>query len=89
MVIGRDRILTPVAWRTALAIAESHRHLPGHMLVSPIIRPYTRCPSPFGVIDATMPGSGKAILAGDVATARGVVRDFTTPSRPRRRRCGR
>lgn len=36
------------------------------MLVSPILRPYTRALSPFGVIDATMPGSGKTILAGCV-----------------------
>ncbi|MEV5539180.1 hypothetical protein AB0L13_20170 [Saccharopolyspora shandongensis] len=36
------------------------------LLVTPIIRPFTRALSPFGVIDATMPGSGKTILSGCV-----------------------
>lgn len=34
------------------------------MLATPILRPFTRALSPFGVIDATMPGSGKTILSG-------------------------
>lgn len=36
------------------------------LLVTPIIRPYTRALSPFAVIEATMPGSGKSILTGCV-----------------------
>jgi len=34
------------------------------LLATPIIRPFTRALSPFAVIDATMPGSGKTILSG-------------------------
>jgi len=56
-----ERFLRDFPWRSA---ADRANYLA--MLVSPIIRPYTRCLSPFGVIDATMPGSGKTILAGCV-----------------------
>jgi hypothetical protein len=56
-----ERFLRDFPWRTE---ADRANYLA--MLVSPIIRPYTRSLSPFGVIDATMPGSGKTILAGCV-----------------------
>ncbi|MPZ82201.1 MAG: hypothetical protein GEV28_18090 [Actinophytocola sp.] len=32
------------------------------LLVTPLLRPYTRALVPFGIVDATMPGSGKTIL---------------------------
>jgi hypothetical protein len=32
------------------------------LLATPILRPFTRCLSPFGIVDATMPASGKTIL---------------------------
>jgi hypothetical protein len=56
-----ERFLRDFPWRSP---ADRANYLA--MLVSPIIRPYTRSLSPFGVIDATMPGSGKTILAGCV-----------------------
>ena len=56
-----ERFLRDFPWRSA---ADRANYLA--ILVSPIIGPYTRSPSPFGVIDATMPGSGKTILAGCV-----------------------
>ncbi|GAA4890912.1 hypothetical protein [Saccharopolyspora cebuensis] len=46
-------------WRTA---ADRANYL--GLLVTPIVRPFTRALSPFAVIDATMPGSGKTILSG-------------------------
>lgn len=36
------------------------------ILATPILRPMTRALSPFGVVDATMPGSGKTILTSCV-----------------------
>jgi len=36
------------------------------LLATPILRPFTRALSPFGVVDATMPGSGKTILTSCV-----------------------
>ncbi|MFD2416929.1 hypothetical protein [Amycolatopsis pigmentata] len=36
------------------------------LLATPIIRPFTRCLSPFGLIEASMPSSGKTILTGCV-----------------------
>lgn len=36
------------------------------LLATPILRPMTRALSPFGVVDATMPGSGKTILTSCV-----------------------
>jgi hypothetical protein len=36
------------------------------LLVTPLIRPFTRALSPFAMIDATMPSSGKTILSGCV-----------------------
>jgi hypothetical protein len=56
-----ERFLRDFPWRSA---ADRANYLA--LLVSPIIRPYTRSLSPFGVIEATMPGSGKTILAGCV-----------------------
>jgi hypothetical protein len=56
-----DRFLRDFPWRCP---ADRANYLA--MLVSPILRPYTRSLAPFGVIDATMPGSGKTILAGCV-----------------------
>jgi hypothetical protein len=32
------------------------------LLATPLLRPYTRALVPFGIVDATMPGSGKTIL---------------------------
>lgn len=56
-----DRFLRDFPWRTAA-------DLPNYLalLVTPLIRPFTRSLSPFGLIDATMPGSGKTILTGCV-----------------------
>ena len=56
-----QRFLRDFPWRSD---ADRANYLA--LLVSPILRPYTRSLSPFGVIDATMPGSGKTILAGCV-----------------------
>ncbi|MGI9004447.1 MAG: hypothetical protein ACR2GH_22815 [Pseudonocardia sp.] len=56
-----DRFLRDFPWRSP---ADRANYLA--LLVSPILRPYTRALSPFGVIDATMPGSGKTILTGCV-----------------------
>ncbi|MEV4317109.1 hypothetical protein [Actinocrispum sp. NPDC049592] len=56
-----DQFLADFPWRTD---ADRANYLA--LLVTPIIRPYTRALSPFGVIDATMPGSGKTILTSCV-----------------------
>lgn len=56
-----ERFLRDFPWRSA---ADRANYL--GLLVTPIIRPFTRALSPFGVIDATMPGSGKTILSGCV-----------------------
>ncbi|MGW5642216.1 hypothetical protein ACWEV3_11020 [Saccharopolyspora sp. NPDC003752] len=56
-----ERFLRDFPWRTP---ADRANYL--GLLVTPIIRPFTRALSPFGVIDATMPGSGKTILSGCV-----------------------
>ncbi|MFI0470941.1 hypothetical protein ACH347_43355 [Saccharopolyspora sp. 5N102] len=56
-----ERFLHDFPWRSA---ADRANYLA--LLVTPIIRPFTRALSPFGVIDATMPGSGKTILSGCV-----------------------
>ncbi|MCU1685794.1 MAG: hypothetical protein JWQ81_6533 [Amycolatopsis sp.] len=48
-------------WRSA---ADRANYLA--LLVTPLIRPFTRSLSPFGMIEASMPGSGKTILAGCV-----------------------
>lgn len=52
-----DRFLADFPWRTP---ADRANYLA--MLVTPILRPFTRALSPFAVVDATMPGSGKTIL---------------------------
>ena len=36
------------------------------LLVTPVLRPYLRCLAPFGIVDATMPASGKTILTAAV-----------------------
>ena len=41
------------------------RELPA-LLVTPMLRPFTRALAPFGIVDATMPGSGKTILTSCV-----------------------
>ncbi|MER7011526.1 hypothetical protein ABT324_08880 [Saccharopolyspora sp. NPDC000359] len=56
-----ERFLRDFPWRSA---ADRANYL--GLLITPIIRPFTRALSPFGVIDATMPGSGKTILSGCV-----------------------
>ncbi|SDY63613.1 hypothetical protein SAMN05216215_103166 [Saccharopolyspora shandongensis] len=56
-----ERFLHDFPWRTP---ADQANYL--GLLITPIIRPFTRALSPFGVIDATMPGSGKTILSGCV-----------------------
>ncbi|MEV0057245.1 hypothetical protein AB0H34_42985 [Saccharopolyspora shandongensis] len=56
-----ERFLRDFPWRTP---ADQANYL--GLLITPIIRPFTRALSPFGVIDATMPGSGKTILSGCV-----------------------
>lgn len=56
-----DRFLADFPWRS---LADKANYLA--LLVTPIIRPFSRSLSPFGVIEATMPGSGKTILTGCV-----------------------
>lgn len=56
-----ERFLRDFPWRTP---ADRANYLA--LLVTPLIRPFTRSLSPFGLIDATMPGSGKTILTGCV-----------------------
>ncbi|GGM65755.1 hypothetical protein GCM10012275_40450 [Longimycelium tulufanense] len=56
-----EKFLRDFPWRTP---ADRANYLA--LLVTPIIRPYTRSLSPFGMIEASMPGSGKTILAGCV-----------------------
>lgn len=52
-----DEFLADFPWRTD---ADRANYLA--LLVTPLLRPYTRALAPFGVVDATMPGSGKTIL---------------------------
>jgi hypothetical protein len=52
-----DRFLADFPWRTD---ADRANYLA--LLVTPLLRPYTRALVPFGIVDATMPGSGKTIL---------------------------
>lgn len=56
-----EKFLRDFPWRSA---ADRANYLA--LLVTPIIRPFTRALSPFGLIEASMPGSGKTILAGCV-----------------------
>ncbi|MGL4174316.1 MAG: hypothetical protein ACRCTR_09675 [Actinomycetota bacterium] len=51
------RFLADFPWRTP---ADRANYLA--LLVTPILRPFTRTLAPFAVVDATMPGSGKTIL---------------------------
>jgi hypothetical protein len=51
------RFLADFPWRTP---ADKANYLA--LLVTPILRPFTRTLAPFAVVDATMPGSGKTIL---------------------------
>lgn len=51
------RFLADFPWRTT---ADRATYLA--LLATPILRPFTRTLSPFAVVDATMPGSGKTIL---------------------------
>jgi hypothetical protein len=52
-----DQFLVDFPWRTD---ADRANYLA--LLVTPLLRPYTRALAPFGIVDATMPGSGKTIL---------------------------
>ena len=52
-----DRFLADFPWRSD---ADRANYLA--MLMTPLLRPYTRALVPFGIVDATMPGSGKTIL---------------------------
>jgi hypothetical protein len=56
-----DRFLRDFPWRSP---ADRANYLA--LLVTPIVRPFTRSLLPFGIIDASMPGSGKTILTGCV-----------------------
>ncbi|MEU0793788.1 hypothetical protein ABZ342_27265 [Amycolatopsis sp. NPDC005961] len=56
-----DRFLRDFPWRS-----DADRANYMALLVTPLIRPYTRALSPFGMIEASMPGSGKTILTGCV-----------------------
>ena len=56
-----ERFLRDFPWRSA---ADRANYLA--LLVTPLIRPFTNALSPFGMIEASMPGSGKTILAGCV-----------------------
>jgi hypothetical protein len=52
-----DRFLRDFPWRSP---ADRANYVA--LLATPILRPFTRCLSPFGIVDATMPASGKTIL---------------------------
>ncbi|SMC98957.1 hypothetical protein [Kibdelosporangium aridum] len=56
-----DRFLADFPWRTP---ADRANYI--GLLVTPIIRPFTHALSPFAIVDATMPGSGKTILTSCV-----------------------
>ena len=56
-----ERFLRDFPWRSP---ADRANYLA--LLVTPIIRPFTRALAPFGLVEATMPGSGKTILTGCV-----------------------
>jgi len=52
-----DQFLADFPWRSP---ADRANYLA--LLVTPLLRPYTRALAPFGIVEATMPGSGKTIL---------------------------
>lgn len=52
-----DQLLADFPWRSKADLANYLA-----LLVTPLLRPYTRALAPFGIVDATMPGSGKTIL---------------------------
>lgn len=52
-----DRFLGDFPW---VGKADKANYLA--LLATPILRPYTRCLTPFGIISATQPGSGKTLL---------------------------
>ncbi|WP_183552284.1 hypothetical protein, partial [Nocardioides albus] len=56
-----DTFLRDFPWRTP---SDKANYLA--MLATPILQPFTRALSPFGVVDATMPASGKTILTSCV-----------------------
>ncbi|ALG14473.1 hypothetical protein AOZ06_01590 [Kibdelosporangium phytohabitans] len=56
-----DKFLADFPWRE-----EADRANYIALLITPIIRPFTRALSPFAIVDATMPGSGKTILTSCV-----------------------
>lgn len=47
-----------------VSAADKANHLA--LMVTPVLRPYTRALTPFGVVSATMPGSGKTILTASI-----------------------
>ncbi|MDI5974779.1 hypothetical protein [Amycolatopsis magusensis] len=57
-----DRFLADFPWRDHQADRANYLAL----LATPLIRPFTRALSPFGMIEASMPSSGKTILTGCV-----------------------
>ncbi|SDU51820.1 hypothetical protein [Amycolatopsis keratiniphila] len=57
-----ERFLRDFPWRDPAADRANYLAL----LVTPLIRSFTRALSPFGLIEASMPGSGKTILTGCV-----------------------
>lgn len=54
-----EQLLADFEWRSP---ADRANYL--GLLVTPILRRYLRCLTPFGIISASMPGSGKSILSG-------------------------
>ena len=56
-----ERVLRDFPWRSP---ADRANYLA--LLVTPLVRPFIRALAPFGMIEASMPGSGKTILAGCV-----------------------
>lgn len=56
-----DKFLADFPWRTP---ADRANYI--GLLITPILRTYTRALSPFAIVDATMPGSGKTILTSCV-----------------------
>jgi hypothetical protein len=61
-----DRLLLDFPW---VSPADKANQL--GLMVTPILRPYTRALSPFGIVSATMPGSGKTILTACIGMLQG------------------
>jgi hypothetical protein len=56
-----DKFLPDFPWRGPADLANYLA-----LAVTPLLRPFTRTLAPFGIVDATMPGSGKTILTSSI-----------------------